>query len=71
MNMMLHGIPDADIRNGDTLAEPLHTEGGELMRFDRVHHQSRRSARTTSRDGITFPERFRYGFCPEAARRPT
>ncbi len=36
MNMLLHGIPDADIQNGDTLAEPLHTEGGELMRFDRV-----------------------------------
>ena len=36
MNMLLHGIPDADLRNGDTLAEPLHVEGGELMRFDRV-----------------------------------
>ena len=40
MNMLLHGIPDADMQNGDTLAEPLHIEGGELMRFDRVHHQS-------------------------------
>jgi len=36
MNMILHGIADADLRNGDTLAEPLHVEGGELMRFDRV-----------------------------------
>ena len=36
MNLLLHGIPDADIRNGDTLAEPLHTDSGELMRFDRV-----------------------------------
>jgi hypothetical protein len=36
MNMLLHGIPDADIRNGDTLAEPMHTDGGELMRFNRV-----------------------------------
>jgi type I restriction enzyme M protein len=36
MNLLLHGIPDADIRNADTLAEPLHTEGGELTRFDRV-----------------------------------
>ena len=26
MNMLLHGIPDADLRNGDTLAEPLHVE---------------------------------------------
>ena len=36
MNMILHGISDADLRNGDTLAEPLHVDAGELMRFDRV-----------------------------------
>ena len=38
MNLLLHGIPDADMRNNDdgTLEDPLHTEGGELMRFDRV-----------------------------------
>ena len=36
MNMILHGIPDADLRNGDTLADPLHTRDGELIRFDRV-----------------------------------
>jgi type I restriction enzyme M protein len=36
MNLLLHGIADADLRNGDTLAEPQHTENGELMRFDRV-----------------------------------
>jgi type I restriction enzyme M protein len=36
MNMLLHGISTADLRNDDTLAEPQHVEGGELMRFDRV-----------------------------------
>ena len=36
MNMLLHGIADADIQNDDTLANPQHVEGGELMRFDRV-----------------------------------
>ncbi len=36
MNMILHGIPEADIRNEDTLASPRHVEGGELMRFDYV-----------------------------------
>jgi type I restriction enzyme M protein len=36
MNMLLHGISTADLRNEDTLAEPQHVEGGELMRFDRV-----------------------------------
>jgi type I restriction enzyme M protein len=28
MNLLLHGIPDADIRNGDTLLEPKHIEDG-------------------------------------------
>ncbi|ABM23168.1 type I restriction-modification system subunit M [Shewanella sp. W3-18-1] len=36
MNMFLHGVLSADIRKGDTLREPKHTEGGELMAFDRV-----------------------------------
>src|SRR5690606_21964520 len=36
MNMLLHGISSADLRNEDTLGEPQHVEGGELMRFDRV-----------------------------------
>ena len=29
MNMLLHGIANADLRNDDTLAEPQHVEGGE------------------------------------------
>src|SRR5690554_6763329 len=36
MNMFLHGVYSADIRKGDTLRDPQHTEGGELMVFDRV-----------------------------------
>ncbi|ONM42594.1 type I restriction-modification system subunit M [Halopseudomonas pachastrellae] len=36
MNMFLHGVYSADIRKGDTLREPQHTEHGELMTFDRV-----------------------------------
>lgn len=36
MNMFLHGVLSADIRKGDTLREPQHTQGGELMTFDRV-----------------------------------
>ena len=68
MNLLLHGIPDADIRNGDTLAEPLHTEGGELMRFDRVITNPPFSLNYTQ-DGIPFPERFRYGWCPEGGKK--
>lgn len=36
MNMLLHGIPHADIRQEDTLLHPKHLEDGELKRFDRV-----------------------------------
>jgi len=36
MNMFLHGVFSADIRKGDTLREPQHTQHGELMTFDRV-----------------------------------
>lgn len=36
MNMFLHGVFSADIRKGDTLRDPQHTEQGQLMTFDRV-----------------------------------
>ena len=36
MNMLLHGISTANLQNEDTLADPQHVEGGEMMHFDRV-----------------------------------
>lgn len=37
MNMLLHGIPDADIRQEDTIRRPQHkAENNELKRYDRV-----------------------------------
>jgi type I restriction enzyme M protein len=68
MNMILHGINDADLRNGDSLSEPLHTEGGELTRFDRVISNPPFS-QDYARDGIPFPERFAYGWCPEKGKK--
>src|SRR6202165_2583540 len=68
MNMLLHGIADADIRNEDTLASPEHLESGELIRFDRVITNPPFSQNYT-RDGIPFPERFRFGFCPESGKK--
>lgn len=69
MNMLLHNIPTADIRNGDTLHEPLHVDaGGELMRFDRVVTNPP-FAQSYSREGLGFPERFRFGFCPPGAKK--
>ena len=68
MNMLLHGIPDADIKNDDTLAAPQHTEGGELMRFDRVITNPPFSQNYERKD-IKFPERFRFGWCPEGGKK--
>jgi type I restriction enzyme M protein len=68
MNMILHGIADADIENDDTIANPLHREGGELMRFDRVISNPPFS-QNYSRKGLKFEERFRYGFCPENGKK--
>ena len=68
MNMLLHGIRDADVRNEDTLASPQHTEGGELMRFDRVITNPPFS-QNYDRGTLTFPERFRFGWCPEAGKK--
>jgi len=68
MNMILHGIPDARIENGDTLTNPLHKEGGELMRFHRVITNPPFSQKYT-RDGIPFTERFHYGWCPENGKK--
>ncbi|WP_346234827.1 type I restriction-modification system subunit M [Lysinibacillus telephonicus] len=36
MNMYLHGIDDATIEWGDTLANPLHLEDGKLMKFQKI-----------------------------------
>ncbi|MBD2774317.1 HsdM family class I SAM-dependent methyltransferase [Iningainema tapete] len=68
MNMILHGIADADIENDDTLANPLHKEGGELMRFDHVISNPPFS-QNYSRKGLKFEERFRFGFCPESGKK--
>jgi type I restriction enzyme M protein len=79
MNMLLHGISTADLRNDDTLAEPQHTDGGELMRFDRVLSNPPFSINwgTTDTDragqSVWAPkfraERFRYGEVPLASKK--
>lgn len=79
MNMLLHGISSADLRNEDTLAEPQHVEGGELMRFDRVLSNPPFSINwgtaDTDRNGqnVWAPrfraERFKYGEVPLGAKK--
>ncbi len=68
MNMLLHGIADADIQNEDVLAHPMHRESGELMRFDRVLTNPPFSQNYT-RTGTEYQERFRYGWCPESGKK--
>jgi len=78
MNMLLHGISTTDLQNEDTLAEPQHLEGGELMRFDRVltnppfsinWGNTERRADGTPAWAPRFPERFRYGQVPLGAKK--
>lgn len=76
MNTLLHGIPSADLRNEDTLGEPQHVEGGELMRFDRILTNPPFSLpygppdKESQKDWQpNFPERFRYGSVPLGAKK--
>jgi type I restriction enzyme M protein len=81
MNMLLHGISHADIRNADTLTDPQHkAEDNELKRFDRVLANppfSQNYARTQSKDdgsgakkkvSIAYPGRFQI-WMPEKGKK--
>ena len=68
MNMLLHGIRDADLRNNDTLTDPEHVSGGELMRFDRVITNPPFS-QNYDKASLSHTERFRYGYTPEGDKK--
>jgi len=68
MNLLLHGIPDADLQNGDTLAEPMHVQGGRLERFDRVLSNPPFSL-NYSREGMQHRERFQWGWASEGGKK--
>ncbi|MGB5159223.1 N-6 DNA methylase [Desulfobacterium sp. N47] len=58
MNMLLHGISHADIRQADTIREPLHLdETNELKRFDRVLANPPFSQNYIKKE-LKFPGRF-------------
>ncbi|WP_186023183.1 type I restriction-modification system subunit M [Burkholderia gladioli] len=78
MNMLLHGISTTNLQNDDTLAEPQHVEGGELMHFDRVitnppfslpWGNTERHPDGTPAWAPKFPERFKYGQVPLGAKK--
>lgn len=68
MNMLLHGISHADIRQEDTLKKPQHREANnELKRFDRVVANPPFS-QNYSRKELQFPGRFPV-FMPEKGKK--
>ena len=68
MNMLLHGIRDADLANDDTLTNPRHVSGGELKRFDRVITNPPFS-QNYDKGSLIHTERFRYGYTPEGGKK--
>jgi type I restriction enzyme M protein len=68
MNMILHGIRNADIRQGDTIKEPKHLDkSGEIRRFHRVIANPPFSQNYTT-NGMFFRERF-HTFLPESGKK--
>jgi type I restriction system adenine methylase HsdM len=66
LHMFLHGLFNADIRNGDTLGYPQHLQNGELMQFDRVIANppfALSNWDSTDRDNDLF-YRYQYGIPP-------
>ena len=69
MNMFLHGVQSADIRNGDTILNPMHTECGELLTFDRVIANPPYSVKGYDVDAFRHDNyhRFDYGIPPQSS----
>lgn len=67
MNMILHGITNADIKNEDTLEDPLHTKDGQLMQFDRVIANPPFS-QNYNKANLKYKERFSH-FMPENGKK--
>jgi type I restriction system adenine methylase HsdM len=62
LNMIFHGIPNADIANDDTLTHPAHKDSrGTLMRFDRILSNPPFSQNYQINE-LTFKDRFRFGY---------
>jgi type I restriction enzyme M protein len=68
LNMLLHGVPDADIQLQDTLLHPMHREAGELERFHRVIANPPFSQNYTRTD-MEYPERFQWGWTPTSGKK--
>lgn len=67
MNMILHGVVNANIKNEDTLEKPLHTKNGQLEQFDRVIANPPFS-QNYKKTELTYKERFSH-FMPENGKK--
>ncbi len=67
MNMILHNITRSTIENGDTLADPLILDNGQVRKFDRVLANPPFS-QNYSRANMRFPSRFRE-WTPETGKK--
>jgi len=68
MNMLLHGVSDADIRQEDTIRHPQHRDDhGELKRYDRVLANPPFSQNYIKKD-IEYPGRFQV-WMPEKGKK--
>lgn len=69
MNMILHGIVNSDIRNGDTLKEPLHLNSNSgLKTFDRVLANPPFSMKAPGESEVQLPGRFDV-FIPKGSKK--
>ncbi len=69
MNMVLHGINNADLQNDDTLANPKHEEpNGELTRFERAITNPPFS-QNYHEEGMQHRYRFVFGKAPETGKK--
>ncbi len=68
LNMILHGVKNAEIEQGDTLLQPAHKENdNELTRFDYVISNPPFS-QDYKKDEMQFQERFKH-FCPQTGKK--
>ena len=67
MNMILHGIADADIENADTIEDPRHLQAGTIKKFDRILANPPFS-QNYDKSKIKFAHRFRH-FTPETSKK--
>ncbi|WP_433431966.1 N-6 DNA methylase [Nonomuraea sp. CA-141351] len=70
MNLLLHGIRDASLKQGDTIGDPKHVSNGRLDRFTKILSNPPFSINYDKAGALrNFKERFRWGWCPDGSKK--